>query len=123
MYSNYGITLTDAPNCVRSGEYNGVESPYLSCDNQTGNFAVIRNHSQRERILQIDAQLIAVNEEYKALSGNLSTASDAVKDYIQTRIAELKDSLNALELERSRLLAIMQQTACHYNVIGWQANL
>lgn len=106
MYNNYGITFTDAPNCVRSGEYNGIESPYLTSDNQTGNFAVIRNHSQRERILQIDDRLIAVNEEYKALSGNLSTASDAVKDYIQTRIAELKASLNDLELERSRLLAI-----------------
>lgn len=106
MYNNYGITMTGAPSCVRSGEYNGIESPYLTSDNQSGNFAVIRNHSQRERILQIDNQLIAVNEEYKALSGNLSTASDAVKDYVQTRIAELKASLTALELERSRLLAI-----------------
>ena len=106
MYSNYGITYTDAPNCVRSGGYNGMTSPYLTSDNQSGNFAVIRNHSQRERILQIDDQLIAANEEYKALSGNLSTASDAVKDYVQTRIAELKASLTALELERSRLLAI-----------------
>ena len=106
MYNNYGITLADAPSCVRSGGYNGMESPYLASDNQSGNFAVIRNHSQRERILQIDDQLIAANEEYKALSGNLSTASEAVKDYIQTRIAELKESLNALELERSRLLAI-----------------
>ena len=59
MYSNYGITYTDAPNCVRSGGYNGMESPYLTSDNQSGNFAVIRNHSQRERILQIDDQLIA----------------------------------------------------------------
>ena len=106
MYNNYGISLADAPNCVRSGEYNGVESPYLTSDNQSGNFAVIRNHSQRERILQIDDQLIAVTDEYKALSGNLSTASDAVKDYIQTRIAELKASLDSLELERSRLLAV-----------------
>ncbi len=106
MYNNYGISLADAPNCVRSGEYNGVESPYLTSDNQSGNFAVIRNHSQRERILQIDDRLIAVTDEYKALSGNLSTASDAVKDYIQTRIAELKASLDSLELERSRLLAV-----------------
>lgn len=106
MYNNYGVPLTDAPNCVRSGDYNGMESPYLTSDNQSGNFAVIRNHSQRERILQIDNMLIAVSDEYKALSGNLSTASEAVKDYIQTRIAELKASLNALELERSRLLAV-----------------
>jgi len=106
MYYNYGVTMTNAPNCVRSGEYNGVESPYLTSDNQSGNFAVIRNHSQRERIHQIDDQLIAATDEYNALSGNLSTASDAVKDYIQTRIAELKDSLTALELERSRLLAV-----------------
>ena len=106
MYNNYGVTFANSPNCVRSGEYNGIESPYLTSENQSGNFAVIRNHSQRERIHQIDDQLIAVNDEYRALSGNLSTASDAVKDYIQARIAELKDSLNALELERSRLLAI-----------------
>ena len=106
MYNNYGVTMTGAPSCIRSGEYNGIESPYLTSDNTSGNFAVIRNHSQRERIHQIDDQLIAATDEYNALSGNLSTASDAVKDYIQTRIAELKDSLNALELERSRLLAI-----------------
>lgn len=106
MYHDYGIIVeAQQPNCVRSGEYNGMVSPYQSADNATGNFMVMRNHAQRERILEIDDRLLAANAEYRALSTNLATASDAVKEYIQTRIVELKNSLSALELERSRLLA------------------
>lgn len=107
MYYEYGI-MYDAqqPNCVRSGEYNGIVSPYLPAEVQQGNFMDMRHHAQRERIMEIDDQLIAANEEYKALSGSLHTASDTVKSYVQTRISELKKSLTALELERSRLLAI-----------------
>ena len=30
MYNNYGVTFANSPNCVRSGEYNGIESPYLT---------------------------------------------------------------------------------------------
>lgn len=107
MYYNNGVLYdTNQPNCVRSGDYNGMMMPGQTADNQSGNFTVIRNHSQRMRILEIDDQLMAANEEYKALSGNLLTASDVVKGYIQMRITELKDSLTALELERSRLLAV-----------------
>ena len=107
MYFNYGIVAgTDQPNCIRSGDYNGIASPYQSAEHQTGNFTDIRHHAQRERILEIDDQLIAATEECKALSGSLHTTSEAVKMYVQTRISELKSSVTALELERSRLLAI-----------------
>ncbi len=107
MLYDYGIIVDrQQPNCVRSGEYNGMASPYRPSDDTAGNFVVMRNHANRERILEIDDRLIAANEEYRALSGSLSTASDAVKGYIEGRIVELKNSLSALELERSRLLAV-----------------
>ncbi len=107
MYNDYGVIFeTGQPNCIRSGDYNGMASPYQpTMDNATGNFTVMRNHAQRERIIEIDDRLISANEEYRALSSSLSTASDAVKDYIQDRIVELKASLSALELERTRLLS------------------
>lgn len=105
MYHDYGIIVEAQPNCVRSGEYNGMVSPYQSADNATGNFMIMRNHAHRQQILEIDDRLLAADAEYRALSTNLATASDAVKGYIQTRIAELKNSLSTLELERSRLLA------------------
>ncbi|MBQ1413578.1 MAG: hypothetical protein IIY93_10360 [Clostridia bacterium] len=108
MYSEYGFIFpTDQPNCVRNGDYNGMMSPYQPANNLTGssNFTFTRDPIQRERIIEIDDRLISANEEYRALSMSLDTASDAVKDYIQTRIVELKASLSALELERTRLLA------------------
>ena len=107
MYFNYGIVVgADQPNCVRSGDYNGIASPYQSAEQQTGNFTDMRHHAQRERILEIDDQFFAATEECKALSGSLHNTSEAVKMYVQTRICELKSSVTALELERSRLLAI-----------------
>ena len=109
MYSDYGIIFeTDQPNCVRNGNYNGMASPYQSAANPatTGNFTCMRDPVRRERIIEIDDRLVSANEEYRALSLSLDTASDAVKKYINTRITELMASLSALELERTRLLAI-----------------
>ena len=108
MYYDYGVIFSaDQPNCVRNGDYNGAASPYQAENvTSTGTFTVMRNHSQRERIIEIDDRLLAAGEEYLALSGNLSTASETVKTYVQDRIVELKDMLLSLERERSRLLAI-----------------
>lgn len=105
MLYDYGVIVkTQQPNCVRSGEYNGIASPYHCLEDTAGNFTVMRNHAHRDRILEIDDKLISANEECRALSGSLATASDAVKGCIQARIVELKNSLSALEMERNRLL-------------------
>lgn len=106
MYYGYSIISgKEQSNFIKGGEYNNINYPAENFDGDTGNFTVMCNHSERKRILEIDSMLIAANEEYIALSRSIINASDAVKDYVQLRIIELRASLEALELERKQLLA------------------
>lgn len=105
MYYGYSIASgKEKNNYIRGGEYVGVHSPAETVSSQTGNFTVMRVHSERCRILEIDDLLAAVNEEYTALSRSVVTASDAVKEYVRVRISELQKTLEALEAERRMLL-------------------
>lgn len=106
MYYGYSIISgKERPNYIRGGEYNGLNSRTEIASSETGNFMLIRIHSELERILEIDEMLMAANEEYISLSRSIIDASDAVRAYVQIRISELRASLDALELERKQLLA------------------
>ena len=105
MYYGYSIASgKEKNNYIRGGEYIGVNSPAETVSNQTGNFTVMRIHSESCRILEIDDLLSAVNEEYIALTQSIITASDAVKEYLRVRISELLRKLEDLEAERRMLL-------------------
>lgn len=107
MYYGYSIISgKERSNYIRGGEYNGLVSCTEVASSETGNFMLIRIHSEKERILEIDEMLIAANEEYISLSRSIIDASDAVKAYVQIRISELRTCLNDLELERKQLLAV-----------------
>lgn len=107
MYYGYSIISgREKSNYIKGGDYTCVNSPAEFASSETGNFMVMRTHSERKRILEIDNMLTAVAEEYKELSRSLLTASEAVKSYIEHRIIELQDQLDSLEHERRQLLSV-----------------
>ena len=106
MYYGYSIISgKERSNYIRGGEYNGLKSPNEVESNETGNFMLIRGHSEGKRILEIDEMLISVNDELLALSRSIIDASDVVKTYLMMRMKDLQSSLEALELERKHLMA------------------
>lgn len=106
MYYGYSIISgKEKSTYIRGGEYAGVNAPAETVSSQTGNFTVMRTHSERGRISEIDSLLAAVNEEYIALSRSVITANDTVKEYVRIRINELQEKLEALEAERRTLLS------------------
>ena len=106
MYYGYSIISgKEKSNYIKGGDYTCVNSPAEFASSETGNFTVIRTHSESKRILEIDDMLAAVAEEYKELSRTIITASEVVKEYIKHRIMELEAQLDSLESERRQLLA------------------
>ncbi len=106
MYYGYSIVSgKEKSNYIKGGEYTGVISPTEFASNENSNFSVMRTHSERKRISEIDDMLNTVMEEYTELSKNIITASEAVKVYVKHRISELQQLLVLLENERRQLIS------------------
>lgn len=106
MYYGYSIVSgKEKSNYIKGGEYTGVISPAEFASNENNNFSVMRTHSERKRISEIDDMMNTVTEEYTELSKNIATASEAVKVYIKHRIGELQQLLILLENERRQLIS------------------
>lgn len=106
MYYGYSIISgKEKSNYIKGGDYTRVNSPAEFVSSETCNFTVMRMHSERKRIMEIDNMLKAVEEEYTELSKSVTTASAVVKEYIKQRIIELQEQLDSLEHEKRQLLA------------------
>lgn len=106
MYYGYSIISgKEKSNYIKGGDYTRVNSPAEFVSSETCNFTVMRMHSERKRIMEIDNMLKAVEEEYTELSKSVTTASAVVKKYIKQRIIELQKQLDSLEHEKRQLLA------------------